>query len=579
MKLTEVKVKNFRSIGDEQTLPTENPITIVGPNNSGKTNILKSIQMLFTGLDNKYQYSPPRDLNNDAGKERTSISAKFTGIPDGEDDWFYKEIDILHKLQGTTRSGSEVALNLYFSESGSPIYNFFPNIKRPREVSKNKRYSKVTRDLIEKLINSFSIHYIPSDKSTETLYSELLFPFLKKSIEEVLEQKREAAQQELDNASLNITEAMKSFGQTGIVAEFKIPEESISSLISKIDFIISDPLPTTYDRKGMGIQASAIFSAMSWITDQEKKSGKSTIWLIEEPESYLHPTLAKQCARTIYNLGDKATTITTTHSLSFVPSNPRDIRGANRAGNKTILSTYKTSTEAGESIRRSLGVKFSDYFGMSRYNILVEGQSDRETIHWILQKYSEISAPSGPSREAEVIDFGGVKHLSGFLRATYPLFEKETASISIFDGDDAGVKERKELQGFFANKGIGFQSNQNFVSIRSGFAIEGLFPDEWITSMQKHHPEWFDHYSVDMDGKLEPFKIKDEKKKNAMALLKEMANTSTDNRWMARFDTLIKTIDKSLTSQELKINSRLSHPEKQKTRQPTKQAHQQVATT
>lgn len=172
----------------------------------------------------------------------------------------------------------------------------------------------------------------------------------------------------------------------------------------------------------MGIQAASIFAAMTWITKQERSAGKNVVWLLEEPESYLHPSLSAACARLLQQLGADASVLRTTHSLSFVPNDPRFVRGAERVGDKTVIATYKTSFDAGASIRKSLGVKFSDYYGLTEANVFFEGPSDRELISWVLTKVPSADYPF--LRKAQLQDFGGVKHLSGFLRATYALFVK-----------------------------------------------------------------------------------------------------------------------------------------------------------
>ena len=49
MKLIEIRIRNFRSIESEQHFSIPGQMTLVGPNNTGKTNVLKAIQVLFTG--------------------------------------------------------------------------------------------------------------------------------------------------------------------------------------------------------------------------------------------------------------------------------------------------------------------------------------------------------------------------------------------------------------------------------------------------------------------------------------------------------------------------------------------------
>ena len=62
MRIISVRIKNFRTITADQTLNIRNGLTLIGPNNSGKTNALLALYYFFTGHDNKYNYDPERDL-------------------------------------------------------------------------------------------------------------------------------------------------------------------------------------------------------------------------------------------------------------------------------------------------------------------------------------------------------------------------------------------------------------------------------------------------------------------------------------------------------------------------------------
>lgn len=136
MQLTEIRIRNFRTIRHEQVIPLDKGMTLVGPNSSGKTNILRAIQMLFTGQDNNLGYSRDQDLTFGESQNRTSITASFSGDPDGIDKALYGAIDELHKLQDTERQNNDLSLSLYFNEQNTPVYSFFPNTKRPTEGSK-----------------------------------------------------------------------------------------------------------------------------------------------------------------------------------------------------------------------------------------------------------------------------------------------------------------------------------------------------------------------------------------------------------------------------------------------------------
>ena len=161
-------------------------MTLVGPNNSGKTNLLKAVRVLFTGYNNSYGYARDTDLTFAVGKARTSITATFDGDPE-LDKGIYENIDELHVLQGTERTGTQLSLNLYFTETNTPVYSFFPNVKRPSAGGQAAQYSRIHISLVNSLLGSFSLHYVPSAKSVNQIYDDLLSPFLRRKVSKVME--------------------------------------------------------------------------------------------------------------------------------------------------------------------------------------------------------------------------------------------------------------------------------------------------------------------------------------------------------------------------------------------------------
>lgn len=553
MNLTEIRVRNFRSIEAEQHLLIPGQVTLVGPNNSGKTNILKAIKTLFTGYKNSYGYSKDADLTFEVGKARTSITATFDG-DQTIDKSIYDEIDELHLLQGTTRSGTQISLTLYFTDANTPVYSFFPNSKRPKANTQAAQYSRTHIALVNKVLGEFTLHYVPSAKSVEQIYNNLLTPFLRRKVSKAIEPYIHEINKSLNEAAHAINSELAAAKLSKFQTSFALPGQSLEGLISNFDFIIEDSKKTSIQEKGMGVQTTALLAAFRWITSQENSEGRKVLWLLEEPESYLHPNLAASCNTILNNLANDSTVIKTTHSMAFVPQDPRFVKGTklNEKG-RTEIESYKTFTEAVSSIRSALGIKFSDFYNLAPFNVFVEGQSDREIFSWILNQLPQADYPLPCLRAAKFEDFGGVKHLSGFLRATYQFIRNEHASVTIFDGDDAGERERKDLQNYFGNIKIPFEANKHFVSVRSRFAIEGLFPDDWIKQLYSDHPTWFENFAVDASGQLEPFKIKDDRKSNIQNALIALAEAEPNLDWAERFANVYKVIDEALTTLSTKL--------------------------
>ena len=78
MKIKQIRIRNFRTIEEETIIEIMDYLTIVGPNNSGKTNLLKAIHVFFTGFENTNGYAKEKDFSNGAAKtSKTTINITF----------------------------------------------------------------------------------------------------------------------------------------------------------------------------------------------------------------------------------------------------------------------------------------------------------------------------------------------------------------------------------------------------------------------------------------------------------------------------------------------------------------------
>ncbi|TLX48024.1 hypothetical protein C1E24_04265 [Pseudoalteromonas phenolica] len=559
MKIESIKIKNFRTIDEELTIDLDGSLTIVGPNSSGKTNILKAVEMLFTGFENKNKYLFERDFPKKLDSGQTSLVGTF--VLDDESEEALKLYNDINLCLETPKSLSR-SINVYltFSRSGKPIYRLFVGEKH--NPKKTKEFNSLQNKLINIILDSFVCHYVSSVKNTHELFNELLLPSIRSSISEILGEKLPEIHQGLDEISSTIDKQLDLVGLGHIRAQFKLPNNTLENILSSFEYHLSDPVETIIESKGMGVQSAAIFAAFSWITKRERDLGKRSIWLIEEPESYLHPELSSSCNLMLNSLSEEGYLIRTTHSLKFVPQDPKRVIGTEVEKGYTRTRTYDTYTESTKSIRSALGVKFSDYMNLGILNIFVEGKTDRELFQWVLSKL-QVKATGKYSwdnvRNAEFIDFGGTSALEGFMKATYEYVSKERATVVILDGDDAGDKTRKNLQGFFGKKGINFDFNKEFIMLPQGFAIEGLFPESWLIEANREHPNWFSGFSLDMHNKLLPFTTKNENNKGQLReYLKRKAESSENDDWASSFITLFDLIDSSLEKTSEKISASLN---------------------
>ncbi len=549
MKLLNARISNYRSIKDEQSIVFDISTTLIGPNNSGKTNALRAIALLFGGYENKFLYDREKDLPVDRPTKQTSVIGTFE--IQSEEKWFWDKFDRLHELQGTTRDGNNVTLYLYFTATNTPVYSFFANIKRPND--KKADYSRVLRSLVSDLVEKYNVIYIPSEKSIVDLYSQLLAPRVSKKASSILSAALPQLKAELEMIGKSISTTLQNSGISESTVQMEVPDDDLMSIVGEFSLSVTDTVKTNYTQKGRGLQAAIFYASLHWVDERIREDGKIPFWLIEEPESYMHPELAKNCRLMLAMIARNSMTVISTHSMQFLPREPAGIHSFTLKEAATNISRFIKYDEACNALKKSLGLRFSDYYSLGDCNVLLEGKWDAYVIRETLSHISKISETQFPKlTSAVLIEKDGVSALVGFLRAVYDHVRKEVAAVTVFDGDDAGVRARKELQGFFSHRGE-FQSNIDFVSVRSGYPMEGIFPDDWIKQCNAEHSGWFKTWSVDASGNVEPFEIEDDKKEGYAKYMCTKVLAESDASRLTMLKNLFVAIDTALAEQHKKL--------------------------
>ncbi|EOG6951566.1 AAA family ATPase [Edwardsiella piscicida] len=622
MEVVSFKVSQYRSISSEISADDFNGLTIVGKNNSGKTNLLKAMRVFFEGKRNPDLYDYQRDKPHNTKRGQTSFAVKFlfseeelndvsedlqAEDEDDEDDVISKndstdDLDDLSSViseeesldetlsdshLGSSKPGlmkgkkklslrdrylqlfsmiddsrlrepqNEVTVHLTISNQNNYFYTVFKGYRRKTDVT-SSMYTSRERSFVEKILSGFECVYIPSSKSVDEIYQNLLLPYVRSEVASAMETSVEIIHNKLAEVSNKITNEMALCGVTDCSLIIKAPP-LLDDLFGRFEVSMMDTIENVLSSKGMGLQCLSLFSSFKSISEKKNSEGKKTIWMVEEPESFLHPSLSRACNMIFQSLRKTSYVLVTTHSLSFVSDDTAKIMELYKdTEGYTKDRKHDKRFNAVASIRDNLGVRFADFFNIARHAIFVEGITDKQYIQNILKLTSmddDYKNKWPTLRDAQIDEFGGVSQLGGFLRGCYEFIKKDSSVIAVFDGDEAGVRERSALQSFFMNKkNISFEGNKDYVSVRSGYPIEGLFPDVFIKKAMEEHPSWFiGGVSIDADGVVEPFRMQDTKKSNLQTFFLELCRNHPISTWISRWEKVFDSIERALVGKDNSI--------------------------
>ncbi len=100
MRLTEIRIQNFRSFKD-QTIPLDDYTCLVGPNGSGKSAVLMALNVFFKNNDatvTDVLNLTKEDFHHENVQKPVRITLTFEDIPNEDDSSVSKEASELLKL-------------------------------------------------------------------------------------------------------------------------------------------------------------------------------------------------------------------------------------------------------------------------------------------------------------------------------------------------------------------------------------------------------------------------------------------------------------------------------------------------
>lgn len=351
--IEQIEIKNFRSFGNRKkesykVLKCQSLNIISGANDSGKSNILRALNLYFnkkTDLNNFFDFN--KDFFKKEDQDANEIKEELVTIK----IWFYNP-----KNKGKNK---EKTTNIYLPEkfwvsrkwkktSEYSQYDQLSSIEKDFEIEKGTDFdyflednNDTTKSLksnaraslqkqLTDFINSIQFHYIPAIKDSSYfshLYGELQQTLWKTKISTVEEKKNEFEKAIQVETDILMSEFKNSISLNGdIEPVFQLPTD----LINLFRALVVQTGSVDLTLRGDGFQAKLIpeilnfiavkelsFTAKSIKTDYKAK--KYFIWGFEEPENSYEYRNAQILAEKFKDTFSKnAQIFISTHSFNFL---------------------------------------------------------------------------------------------------------------------------------------------------------------------------------------------------------------------------------------------------------------------
>ncbi len=355
--IEKIEIKSFRSFGNRKQTKTQiNKIKDLnifsGANDSGKSNILRALNLFFnkkTNLNEFLNFEKDffrRENPDEQDVKQELITIKITfwneknkGINEKHKDYtrLPEKFWVSRKWLKTSEFSSyqqDDGIDISFKiEKKDNLDDFFE--KDGKTLKRNIR-ANLSKQLTD-FLDSIQYHYIPAIKDKEYfshLYGELQQTLLKEANSEVNQNKVsfQSSIQETTKQLMNEFQNVINNNNVNINAVFELP-----NLINLFRTLNVQTNTVSLDYRGDGLQAKLIPEILNFIAVKElsikpsklvkgEKSKKYFIWGFEEPENSYEYKNAQLLADRFCNVfNENAQIFLTTHSFNFLSINGENV--------------------------------------------------------------------------------------------------------------------------------------------------------------------------------------------------------------------------------------------------------------
>lgn len=601
--IDQIEIKNFRSFGNRIKVTNKltkcQPLNIIsGANDSGKSNILRALNLFFNKNTNLNQFfNFEKDFFKKEGLDENEIKEELITIKlwfknpknSGKNREITSKIHLPEKFWVSRKWKKTSEYSQYdqlssvekeFEKEKGEHFKEFLEDEAGKKIKSNVRAS-LTKQLTD-FFSSIQFHYIPAIKDSSYfahLYGELQQTLWKTKLSSVEKSKdafEKAIQTETNQLMSEFKALIKLDGNQEIEPVFQLP----SDLINLFRALVVQTGNVDLTLRGDGFQAKLIPEILNFIAVKENsfttnsiksqyKAKKYFIWGFEEPENSYEYRNAKFLAEKFKDIySENAQIFITTHSFNFL-----SLRGSNietfrvwkePETNSSKISKVKydeqgrfkfdsTTTSDWEILQDELGF----FYLNEELNKLYEEK--RKQVEFIKDQVKEINKPiiysEGhnykflskakeiyyPDLEIDILDAGGKNE----LQKIFKLFAKTSFDrfkiFFIFDCDATGTYSDCETLKTNSLIPIILPQNPNNTISELQSGIENMFDEEIYLGVNEY--ELFDINEHSRNGVLTTRDRKPRKDVIATIILETRNNPDDFNNFELLFNEINQELE------------------------------------
>jgi predicted ATP-dependent endonuclease of OLD family len=565
MRLKSFSVKKFRSITRTERIILGPCTVLVGPNNEGKSNILRALvlgmriltreryittlgkrRVVYYRIGDYYDWERdyPINLQEKQKDGKTELILEFEPTAEELEEF---TTEIKSRLSGT------IPLRI---EIGKKDVSVAVHKRGAGSAALSKKTDRIANFIIKK-IDFEHIEAVRTANSAVRVVTEMVereLEQLESDDQYVAAIKKIAEIQSpiLKRLSSNIKETLSKFLYTVKDVSVSIPEEVRYRTIRRgCKIIIDDGTPTLLQNKGDGAQSLAALGILRHASDRIARS-RNLVIAIEEPESHLHPSAIHELKEVLNELSDEHQLLLTTHNPLFV-----DRRAV--CNNIIVKNNKARPAKNINEIREILGIRASDNLRNAEFVLVVEGENDRKAIKALLPERSEYLSSLIENGTMAIDSLAGGTNLSyklSLLRDSLCIFH------AFLDHDAAGKKsyEHARKQGLLTDREVHFSVVPNLreAEIEDLYLLDfyhDVIYNLYGVSLKKKEfktkKKWSDRVAgcFHASGKDWNDRIEGEIK-NHIANLVEQSPRGAVNENYTSLDALIESLEKRLKERE-----------------------------